>query len=80
MADLARAKGQRGNFSATALPRASQERLSGIAALYDEIPDDPVARKAMRERLVARLKEKLSDPGNAGMLHDEFIRNRPLLR
>ncbi len=56
------------------------KRLSGIAAaLVEEIPDDPVARKAMRDRLVAELKERLRDAGNAGVPHDEFVRNRPRL-
>ncbi len=54
-----------------------QSRIA--AALEEEIPDDPVARKALRDRLVARLKENLSDPGNAGVPHDIFIRNRPPL-
>ena len=57
------------------------KRLSGIAAaLEEEIPDDPVARKAMRDHLVARLKEKLSDPGNAGVPHEEFVRARPFAK
>ena len=59
---------------------ASRKRLSRIAAaLEEELPDDPVALKALRDRCVARLKERLSDPGNAGVPHDIFIRNRPPL-
>ena len=78
MAGLARAKD---NEVTRVLPPSrppSRKRLSRIAAaLNDEIPDDPVARKEMRDRLVAALKERMSDPGNAAVPHEVFIRWRP---
>ena len=58
----------------------SIKRPTGLAAaLLEELPDDPVARKALRDRIVEEIKQHLSDPGNAGVPHDEFVRNRPPL-
>jgi hypothetical protein len=54
--------------------------LPGVALHDEAVTESLTSLKAERDRLIEKLRRRLSDPGNAGVPHHEFIANRPRLR
>lgn len=55
----------------------ARERRSPEHAVRGETqtaPNDRAANKAERDRLVARIKRLLADPGSVGLSHTEFVK------